>query len=264
MRLSWYWSIKSRRFFLLLYVLFMLLLTYTLVYFHGISVVQDDYAKAAMVWEPNEPVLHAVYVYRPVASIPYSPIKFLDNLYLDFLFPTLVALFFLDMDYIQRKVNLSSSITVSSRRRHIIYNGFNVFIMSTILMTICFLMQAFFAKLLEVILQPLDQTIAYSLDNAVKILSSSLKVSMYLASLQLFAYSIGLFLFRAFNLIYLIPMIVGVSLVLLFPFNIPSSLGFINDGLSFGRPETLFIYIGVIILVSLILMFIRSHRRNEL
>lgn len=258
------WYVKNGIFLRTLLILFSIITVFTFVYYYGLSFVQNEYARAGMTYQVDNPTFHPYYVYIPFGRIPYSPMIFIDNIILDFLFPLILAFGFIDIEFNQRKANLRNNILIGGGKKSLVKQYLSVIIISFIALFMALLFQILIARVYELIVDPIGTAALLQSSDYFLLIGAAAKIALYFSSLVGFGFSIGLYLNRLFPLTYIAPMLINVILVLTFPRNIPSRLGFIDTFGFFSVPETLWLYIGLVWGLSLLGILPKLLQRDVL
>ena len=258
------WFNKNGRLIKSFLLLFIMLAVYTFVLIGTVLYQKDQYAMANMQYETSNNDLYLFYAYNPYA-VSYSPAYWIvANLLLDFIIPLILAFFFVDINFKFRSSKLSNVLIIKTKKYYVLRQFLSVFISSFAVLFVAIIAQGLLGVIVNEIIKPFGNSIIPKPGVALELVYSSLKVSLYFASLTSLGFSVSLYLGKLFPISYVIPLATNVILVLTFHFNQPSKLGFIDDGLSRSNQNLIWLFISAIFLVSLIMILPKVFRKDEI
>lgn len=264
MRSEFKWFSKNGRLMKSSLLLFIMFAVYTFVLIGTVLYQKDQYAMANMQYETSNNDLYLFYAYNPYA-VSYSPAYWIvANLLLDFIIPLILAFFFVDINFKFRSSKLSNVLIIKTKKYYVLRQFLSVFISSFAVLFVAIIVQGLLGVIVNEIIKPFGNSIIPKPGVALELVYSSLKVSLYFASLTSLGFSVSLYLGKLFPISYVIPMVANVILVLTFHFNQPSKLGFIDDGLNRSNQNLIWLFIGAIFLVSLIMILPKVFRKDEI
>ena len=258
------WFNKNGRLIKSSLLLFIMFAVYTFVLIGTVLYQKDQYAMANMQYETSNNDLYLFYAYNPYA-VSYSPAYWIvANLLLDFIIPLILAFFFVDINFKFRSSKLSNVLIIKTKKYYVLRQFLSVFISSFAVLFVAIIVQGLLGVIVNEIIKPFGNSIIPKPGVALELVYSSLKVSLYFASLTSLGFSVSLYLGKLFPISYVIPMVANVILVLTFHFNQPSKLGFIDDGLNRSNQNLIWLFISAIFLVSLIMILPKVFRKDEI
>lgn len=264
MRSEFKWFSKNGRLMKSSLLLFIMFAVYTFVLIGTVLYQKDQYAMANMQYETSNNDLYLFYAYSP-HGVSYSPVYWIfANLLLDFIIPLILAFFFVDINFKFESSKLSNVLIIKTKKYYILRQFLSVFISSFAVLFVAIIVQGLLGIIVNEIIKPFGNSIIPKPGVALEIVYSSLKVSLYFASLTSLGFSVSLYLGKLFPISYVIPMATNVILVLTYRSNAPSKLGFMDDGLSRSNQNLIWLFISAIFLVSLIMIFPKVFRKDEI
>lgn len=264
MRSEFKWFSKNGRIMKSLLLLFIMFAVYTFSLVNAVLFMQSQYGMANMQYETSNNDLYLFYAYSPYA-VSYSPVYWIvANLLIDFIIPLILAFFFVDINFKFESSKLSNVLIIKTKKYYVLRQFLSVFISSFAVLFVAIIVQGLLGIIVNEIIKPFGNSIIPKPGVALELVYSNLKVSLYFASLTSLGFSVSLYLGKLFPISYVIPMAANVILVLAFPSNVPSKLGFIDDGLSQSNQNLIWLFISAIFLVSLIMILPKVFRKDEI
>lgn len=264
MRFAYLNYVKSGKLWKSMLALMFIFTAFTLFYYYSIGIVKAEHARAGLTFEPDNLLTHAFYVAVPYGRAPYAPMILAENLLLDFLIPFVLAFFYVDIEYQQRKAGLTNAVMIRGGKKITLSTFLALFSTAFSTLVLAFIYQIALGRILDLIVKPFGVVAEMGLGDLMQLVFASMKISIYFASLCVLAFCIGLYLKRLFILVYMLPMLINVSLILFYPRYVPSRLGFIDTFQAMPTPEYLKVFVIAIISISVLLLLPKLLERDIL